>query len=188
MGPTALEMPTVALNRPNARARSRPVNSCWISAEFCGARKPAAMPWARRAAMTSPTLGAAPTAALHSTKADSEIRKIRRRPTASPSRPATTRARAKVSAYPETTHCTVAGPVCRSRCIEGSATDTIVTSKRIMKPATRVTHNACQRLGSGPGSCWASGSAPVGDRELTTTPFAVDWQYACGAPCLTSHE
>ncbi len=98
MGPTALEMPTVALNSPKACGRSESVKSCCISAEFCGARKPAATPWASRAATTSPIVGAAPTAALHTTKAASATRKIRRRPRASPNRPATTRARAKVSA------------------------------------------------------------------------------------------
>jgi hypothetical protein len=66
-----------------------------MSAEFCGAMKPAARPWARRAATSSVMLGAAPQAALKSTKPLRAIRKMRRRSRASPRRPAVTRARAK---------------------------------------------------------------------------------------------
>ena len=43
-GPTAVEIPTVAPNRPNARPRSAPWNRLWISAEFCGASEPAPGP------------------------------------------------------------------------------------------------------------------------------------------------
>lgn len=98
MGPTALEMPTTAPNRPKARPRSAPLNICWMRAEFCGARQPAATPWARRAAIRNAMPGAAPAAALHRTKAARASRKIRRLPIASPTRPAVTRTRAKVRA------------------------------------------------------------------------------------------
>src|SRR3954468_15465458 len=59
-------------------------------------------------------------------KADREIRNIRRRPIVSPSRPAGTRASPKVSAYPDTTHCTVPAETPNSRSIDGSATFTIL--------------------------------------------------------------
>jgi hypothetical protein len=94
-------------------------------------------------------VGAAPAAALHSTNSDSPTRNIRRRPRASPSRPAGTSTSAKVSAYPETTHWTVAGDADRSSCSEGSATETMLTSSRLMNPTTSVTVSARQRFGWG---------------------------------------
>ena len=98
IGPTAVEIPTVEPNNPNARPRSASRNSCWISAEFCGANEPAAIPCASRAATSTPVVGAAPAAALHSTNAPSATRNILRRPIASPSRPAGTSASPNVSA------------------------------------------------------------------------------------------
>ena len=85
-------------NKPNARPRSSSRNSCWISAEFCGASEPAAIPCASRAATSIAVFGAAPAAALHSTKPPSATRNIVRRPIASPSRPAGTSASPNVSA------------------------------------------------------------------------------------------
>ena len=49
IGPTAVEIPTVAPKKPNARPRSASRNICWMSAEFCGASEPAAIPCASRA-------------------------------------------------------------------------------------------------------------------------------------------
>lgn len=147
-GPTAEEMPTVAPKNPKARPRSAPRNICWMSAEFCGAMKPAASPWARRATTSQVMSGAAPQAALKTTKLLRASRKMRRRSRASPRRPAVTRARAKVRAYPETTHCTWAADACSSRWTVGRATATIVTSSRLMNPATRVTQRARHRFGS----------------------------------------
>ncbi len=146
IGPTAPETLTVAPNRPKARPRSAPWNICWISAEFWGARQPAAIPCARRATTSSVMEDAAPAAALNTTKAPRDNRKIRRLPIASPTRPAVTSARAKARAYPDTTHWTEAAEACKSRCMDGSATATMVTSSRIMNPATRVTHRARHRL------------------------------------------
>lgn len=148
-GPTAEEIPTVAPKNPKARPRSAPRNICWMSAEFWGAMNPAARPWASRAATSSVMLGAAPQAALKTTKPLRASRKMRRRSSASPRRPAVTSARAKARAYPDTTHCTCAGEACRPRWTEGRATTTIETSSRLMKPATRVTHRARHRRGSG---------------------------------------
>ncbi len=97
-GPTAEEIPTVAPKKPKARPRSPPRNICWMSAEFCGAMKPAASPWARRARISNVMLGAAPQAALKSTKPLRASRKMRRRSSASPRRPAVTSASAKARA------------------------------------------------------------------------------------------
>jgi hypothetical protein len=97
-GPIAVEMPTVAPKKPNARPRSVPRNNCWISAEFCGAIAPADNPWASRAAISHPMLGAAPANALNSTNPASASMNSRRRPNASPSRPAGTRVSPKASA------------------------------------------------------------------------------------------
>lgn len=97
--------------------------------------------------------GAAPAAALKTTNAARAARKTRRLPNVSPIRPAVTSVRANARAYPDTTHCTDAAEACRSRCTEGRATATIVTSSRVMKPATSVTHRARHRFGSG----WSSG-------------------------------
>lgn len=88
----------MAPKKPNARPRSAPANSCWISAEFCGAIAPADSPWASRAAISQPMLGAAPASALNSTNPVSASMNSRRRPNASPSRPAGTRVSPKASA------------------------------------------------------------------------------------------
>src|SRR3954452_10976914 len=157
-------MPTVAPTSPNARPRSAPRNSCWISAEFCGARQPAASPCTIRAATSRAAVGAAPAAALQTTKPTRPMRNIRRRPRASPSRPAGTSASPKVSAYPDTTHWTADGEAPTSRWIEGSATETMLTSSRLMNPTTRVTDRARQRRGARP-SASPAGSGEPGDQR-----------------------
>ena len=65
-GPVAEAIETVRPNSPNARPRSAPRKSTWISPEFCGVSRPAEAPCASRASTTSPALGARPTAALES--------------------------------------------------------------------------------------------------------------------------
>ena len=99
--------------------------------------------------MSTPVVGAAPAAALNTTNAVRAARNIVRRPIASPRRPAGTSASPNASAYPETTHCTPDALVPRPRWIEGSATATMLTSSRLMNPATSVTVRAFQRRGSG---------------------------------------
>ncbi len=116
---------------------------------FCGASMPPAIPCSSRAPISSPALGAAPVSALVTTNAASAMRNIRRRPYMSPSRPAGTRARPKVSAYPDTTHCRAAGDAAMSRSIEGRATLTMLTSSRLMNPASWVTAITRQRFGLG---------------------------------------
>ena len=89
-GPVAEATATVKPNMPNARPRSSPRNSCWISPEFCGVSSPALAPCTSRATTIAAALGASPTAALETTKPTSPIVIIRRRPWASPSRPPAT--------------------------------------------------------------------------------------------------
>jgi hypothetical protein len=88
----------VAPRMPKARPRSAPRNICWINPEFCGVSMPAATPCTSRAAISSPMVGAAPVSALVTMNADRAIRNIRRRPSASPSRPAGTSASPRVRA------------------------------------------------------------------------------------------
>jgi hypothetical protein len=59
-------------------------------------------------------------------------------------------------------HCTAAGEVSRSRCIDGRVTATMLTSSRIMKPPTRVTQSARHRFGSRAGDCGTRGTPPIG--------------------------
>jgi hypothetical protein len=120
---------------PNARPRSGPWKSSWIRPVFCGVSRPPATPCSSRATTSSPALGAAPLSALVTTNAQSAMTYIRRRPIASPSRPAGTSTSPRVSEYPDTTHCTVAGDASRPRWIDGSATFTMLTSSSAMNAA-----------------------------------------------------
>ncbi len=92
---------------------------------------------------------AKPHAALATTNRISPVRNIVRRPRTSPSRPAGTSTSPKASAYPDTTHCRSPDEACSPSRIDGSATLTMLTSSRDMKPATRQTAKARQRRGSG---------------------------------------
>jgi len=150
----------VVPSSPKARLRSWPRNSCWISAEFCGVTRPPAAPCSSRATVRKAAFGARPHAALATVNSPSPTMNTVRRPLASPSRPAGTSSSPKVSAYPESTHCTSLSPACRPLRSEGSATFTIDTSSSTMNPATRVTDNAFQRRGSCPSaySCVTPGS------------------------------
>ena len=97
-----------------------------------------------------------------------------RRPWRSPSRPPATSTRPKLSAYPDTTHCTVCGDVSSPACIDGIATLTMVTSSRAMKPTTRVTPRIRQRCGCGAACCRpASASVEVTPRGYPTPTGAV---------------
>ena len=49
VGPNAVAMPIVAPKSPNARPRSLPWNSCWMSPSTCGIWMPAATPCSSRA-------------------------------------------------------------------------------------------------------------------------------------------
>ncbi len=124
-------------------------------AVICGLRIPAPSPWKTRAAMRVPGSGARPQAREPTAKSTSPTRKIFLRPKESPSRPAGTSARPNTTAYPVTIHCSWLPEAPRPCEIEGSATLTMLTSSRVMKPATRQTHSTRHRSGSTSG--WASG-------------------------------
>ena len=91
-----------------------------------------------------PSFCAAPAAALHTTNPASAARNIRRRPTASPRRPAGTSASPK-SARTRDHHWIAAGDAPRLSRIDGRATATMLTSSRLMNPAVSVTERARQR-------------------------------------------
>src|SRR3954463_14857354 len=148
-GPVAVDSPTTLPRAPKARARSAPRNRSWIRPTFCGMSMPPATPCSSRAASSHEAVCAAPVRALVTTNADRAIRYMRRRPTVSPRRPAGTRARPKVRAYPETTHCTVPADTPNSRSIEGRATFTMLTSSSTMSAPTRLTVRTRQRRASG---------------------------------------
>ena len=148
-GPTAVEIPIVAPSRPKARPRSAPRKSCWIRPDTCGLRMPPAAPWTSLATTSSALLGARPQARLARPKRTTPTTKTVRRPRTSPMRPEGTRVRPKAKAYPDTTHCRSLGVASRPFWIEGRATLTMLTSSSVMKPATRHTHSAFQRRGSG---------------------------------------
>jgi hypothetical protein len=97
IGPTAVDSPTDAPYMPNALPRSALRNRSWMIPEFCGPSIPAVKPCTSRATISSNSDGAAPHSALVSTKPASEIMNIRRRPSASPRRPADTSARPNAS-------------------------------------------------------------------------------------------
>jgi hypothetical protein len=65
-----------------------------------------------------------------------------------PSLPASIRVNPKVNGYPATHQDTSAGNIGRPRSIDGSATLTILTSKRVTNPAARQITSERQRRGS----------------------------------------
>jgi len=99
----------------------------------------------------SPADGANPAAALASVNSPTPSTNTSRRPRASPNRPAGTRTRPKVSAYPDTIHCRSLSEAPKLVRMVGNATLTMLTSSSDMKPATKQTDNARQRRGSVPG-------------------------------------
>src|SRR4051812_40090570 len=165
-GPMAVETPTTVPNSPNAVPRSRPLNSCWISALICGVSRPPARPCTSRATTRNSAPGARPQASEESVNRASPTTNIVRRPRTSPIRPAGTSSRPKVRAYPETTHCSSLWVADRPVRIDGSATFTIETSSSTMKPPTRQTASARQRCGAG--------------AELTLAPYP-------GVACALTH-
>ncbi len=152
-GPTAVDRPMVEPSSPNALPRSAPRKSCWIIPEICGISSPPPTPCTPRDPTSQPAPWAKPQAMEAAVNRTSPPRKAVRLPSASPTRPAGTRTRPKVRAYPETTQeradCEAASPFS----IAGSATLTMETSSRDMKPTIRHTDRAFQRRGSGVYGC-----------------------------------
>ncbi len=131
-GPVAVATPTAVPIRPNARPRSQRGNICCTSPDTCGLSRPPAKPCSTRPATSTDGLGASPTIALNTTKDAIPICSMSRRPRSSPSRPPMIGTIPNASAYPETTHCSWAGPAPVARPIGTSATLTMLTSSRVM--------------------------------------------------------
>jgi hypothetical protein len=97
-GPTAVATATVVASSAKARARSWPRKCCWMRATVCGFRSPEPRPWRIRERLSISTLGASPASSEPRVKIPTPITNMRRRPVASPSRPAGTSRIAKASA------------------------------------------------------------------------------------------
>src|SRR5699024_4583908 len=94
-------------------------------------------------------LGAAPAMIELTVNSTTPTTNIVLRPRASPSRPDATSTNPKLRAYPETIHCSSAALASSPSRIEGSATLTMDTFNKLMKPAARHTVNAFHRSGAG---------------------------------------
>ena len=97
-GPTAVEIPTVMPNSPNALPRSTPRNIVWMNPDTCGETSPALNPCASRNTTSHPAEGATPHSALKVVNSPSPKANTPRRLRASPSRPAGTRTMPNASA------------------------------------------------------------------------------------------
>ena len=111
---------------------------------------------------------ARPAAALVSVKSAMPTTKMSRRPQTSPKRPAGTRIKPKVSAYPASTHCSASLLSRRARSIDGTATLTMLTSSSVMKVATRPTATA-----TAPASTVSAASGVRSPRTQTTPIVAI---------------
>ena len=97
-GPIATEPPTVAPQIPIAFARSRPSNSCAISASAVANMAAAPAPWTPRAKLSTVASPEMPQANEAMVKSAKPKLNTRRRPIRSPIEPATSRNDARVSA------------------------------------------------------------------------------------------
>ncbi len=97
-GPTATAPPTVAPQIPIALARSRPSNSCAISARAVANIAAAPVPWTPRARLRTVGSPASPQANEAAVNRAKPKLNTRRRPIRSPTDPATSRNDARVSA------------------------------------------------------------------------------------------
>jgi len=133
-GPSATPSEPIPPQTPSARARARGSgNWCTNSASEQGSMADAPRPWTARAAMRTPSAGAAAQAAEPRAKATSPRVKTFRAPTRSAVEPAVSMIAARASVYASTTHCSPASEPPISRWMAGSATFTIVTSSWITK-------------------------------------------------------
>ncbi len=97
----------------------------------------APVPWSARKAFSTVASSDRPQQSEAAVKTTNPIVKMRRRPSRSPNEPKTSRKEARVSAYASTTHWRLERLASRLFWIDGSATLTIVTSRRSMNVATQ---------------------------------------------------
>ena len=103
-------------------------------------------PCTKRAAISIPWLDESPHTAEAAVNTPRPVRNIRRRPTRSPSRPASSSSPPNEIRYPFTTHARRDCEKCRSDWIDGSATFTTVASSTIISMPVHSTYSAIHRL------------------------------------------
>ena len=147
--PPATDTNTYALiARPRSAASG---NSVTMIARITDAWAAAPTPWSRRAPISAPCDGATPHSSDATVKTTRPERNTRRRPSRSPSRPASRSRLPKVTRKPLTTHVRSAWLKCRSCWIDGRATFTIVTSSTIISCAKQTMSSVAHRRRSSDG-------------------------------------
>src|SRR3954454_13336604 len=127
--PQPAPRPPMAPHRASARLRSRPgANEVAIRARVEAAANAAPAPCRPRPARSMAGSTASPQTADATVNTTMPARNVRRRPTTSPTRPASRRKPPNVRAYPDVTHARSASEKDSERWIEGSATFTIAKS------------------------------------------------------------
>src|SRR5690625_3899892 len=109
----------------------------------------------KRVALSASALGAKPAATEARVKTTTPIMNIPPRPNRSPARPAATRTTPKVSAYPDSTHCTSDWLAPSPSWIEGNATLTMLTLTNDMKIAINKIARMRHRTESDSAPAWA---------------------------------
>ena len=109
----------------------------WSRLSTCGIIVAAPTPCTKRSPIRTPVDGARPQPSEASVNRITPDRNIRRCPRMSPSRAPVTRRTAYAIVYPATMSCSPAPEACRSACIEGAATLTIVASSTAMSCPVR---------------------------------------------------
>jgi len=145
IGPSTADSPMIGPNGTKAFWRSSGVKLAFTIASPCGIITAPKKPWATRAAMSRPALGARPLSSEAAVKPAMPMMNRRRRPSRSPARALVIRPTAKVSVYAASTHCSVDSLPPRSARMEGPARLAMVASSRSMTSATMTTHRTIHR-------------------------------------------
>jgi len=132
-GPLAAATAPTAPHTPTAVARIVGGNSARTSASEAGSISEAPIAWTARAAISTPSVGAAPQMAEAAQKTSRPAKKIRRRPTRSATRPDESSSEANTMLYAFSTHESVASEaVGKLRRMAGNAMFAIVPSRKTM--------------------------------------------------------
>ncbi len=164
-GPSAPAPPATAPHTANAMPRSRPRNVAEMIDSVAGSIMAAPMP-SRNDSPAKSCSGDCDTDAMNEPTANSvaPAKKSFRRPMMSPNRPKLINSDAKISEYPEITHCSDDTCVWNSRMIVGTATLRIVLSSTMMNSELDKMTSAIHRFGSaGPaGAAQPAGAVGAG--------------------------